>query len=87
MTTAMVMAAIAETSCISGALHPSSRLISKPFYVGGGGGGGDFFLLHLFTNREIEFSMVICLTQDYATEPVFRPRSLPWSLHGILIIR
>ena len=56
MTTAMVMAAIAETSCISGALHPSSRLISKPFYVGGGAGGGDFFLLHLFTNGEIETS-------------------------------
>lgn len=42
MTTAMIMAAIAEASCISGALYPSSLLISKPFYVGDGV-GGDFF--------------------------------------------
>ena len=42
MTTAMIMAAISEASCISGALYPSSLLISKPFYVGDGV-GGDFF--------------------------------------------
>lgn len=42
MTTAMILAAIAEASCISGALYPSSLLISKPFYVGDSV-GGDFF--------------------------------------------
>ena len=42
MTTAMIMAAISEASCISGALYPSSLLISKLFYVGDGV-GGDFF--------------------------------------------
>ena len=65
MTTAMILAAIAEASCISGALYPSSLLISKPFYVGDGV-GGDFFFFHLFTIEEIETSVVMCLTQDYA---------------------
>ena len=36
--------------------------------------------------RKLRLLLVICLTQDYMTEPVFRPRSLQWYFHGILII-
>ena len=42
---------------------------------------------HLFTNEKLRLQMVIRLTQDYTTGPIVRPRSLPWSLHSILIIK
>ena len=48
-----------------------------------------YWLLHstfLLTGKW-RLQMVQWLIQDYTTEPVVRPRSLPWSLHSVLIIR
>ena len=77
------MAVTVETSYISETLYPSSHLIPKTFHMGEGG------LLHstFLPVEKLRLQMVVWLTQDYTTEPVVRSRSLPWSLHSILIIK
>ena len=49
---------------------------------------GGWGLLHstFLPMRKLRLLLVIRLIQDYMTEPVFRPRSLPWYFHGISII-
>ena len=42
---------------------------------------------HHFTKGRLRPHMVIWLTQHYRTESLFKPMSLPWNMHKILIIR
>ena len=48
---------------------------------------GEFALLHftILPKGRLRHHMVICLTQDCRTEPVFKSMTLPWYMHKILI--
>ena len=83
MAIAMGMAVIVNTSYVSGTLYTSSHLIPKAFYMG----NGNYILPFYLPMGKLRLKMVIWLTQDYTTVPVFKHRSLSWSLHGILIMR
>ena len=50
---------------------------------------GGFESLHsiIFPKGRLKPHMIVCLTQHYRTEALFKPTSLPWNIHKILIIR
>ena len=81
MTAAMLMAVIVETSYFQ---VPHIRHFTYPQDILYGG----FVLLHftILLKGRLRHHMVIWLTQDCRTEPVFKSMSLPWYMHKILII-
>ena len=82
MGTAMLVAVIVETSYLSGTLYTSLHLfpvypIWRVWTV----------TFHHFTEGETETPHGCTLTQHYRTESLFKPMSLTWNMHKILIIR
>ena len=80
--TAMLVAVIVETSYLSGTLYPSLYFPQDILF-------GGFESLHstILPKGRLRSHMVIWLTQHYRTEFLFKPMSLPWNMHKILIIR
>ena len=81
MATAMLMDVFVETSYLSDTLYPSLHL-SPRYSIW----RVCIVTFHHFTKGKTETHMIICLTQDCRTEPVFKSMSLPWYMHKILII-
>ena len=80
--TAVLVVVIVETSYLSGTLYPSLHYPQDILF-------GVFESLHstILLKGRLGPHMVIWLTQYYRTESLFKPTSLPWNMHTILIIR
>ena len=80
--TAVLVAVIVENSYLSDTLYPSLHYPQDVLFRG-------FVLLHstILLKGRLRPHMVIWLTQHYRTESLFKPASLPWNMHKILVIR